>query len=297
MSDGINLHQIGVQTNFKIWERFNLDVLSADGAKLFEYLIFHCQHHAEWTHSDKNLEYELGIGRRRLEALRTLFTELGILQTRIVRDPSDNRIRAYRINFTQLTKLATLQQLYRHQDTKGHPIDLNLYAQVYKKLAALQPANPVPNARNTAQRPVGTNHDEESVKAIADKLVTVFDQRRAYYNEEMKATSTGKTFQLAVGTVKFGSKHRRRLTSALQVIGDVKYIQDAFFAFCDTLNALTNSPTTEQRFLLPESPRDPLAYFFGSPTTRNGSPSTYQEFSVIHSFGNFFAAQYRGRSK
>ena len=292
MSDTANIHLAGVQINFKSWSLFNLELLSSDGVVFFQYLAYHCQNVIEWTHSDKNLEHELGIGRRRLEALRKLFIEKGFLQTYITRDSNDNRIRAYRINYMELAKSNVLKQIYREQDDKGQPVNFATYIQIYQQIAASQP-----KAGTTKRERQIETIRANRVRTLAERLEILFDNRREVYIKKIREKkATGETsLREPVGSIKFAPRHIKNLTNALKNIQDEEFIYNAFMVYCDLLNAHQNSPTAQERLLLPQTPRDPLAYFLSYSTGINSSSSDMsdgQGYQTIHMCGNYHGAHY-----
>ncbi|GAB3963640.1 hypothetical protein GCM10028806_00010 [Spirosoma terrae] len=254
--------------------------------------MFHCQNNVEWTHSDNDLRYELGIKRGRITSLRELFTSWGILSTRIVRDRDDNKIRAYRINFAELAKPATLQKIYRTRNAKGEEIDISLHSQLFKQLASAQPKADVTPSKSSKK----TNYKEYQAKELAYKLEKHFKDRRDVYNAELTKKSNGKPFRLASGTLKFSPVHIKKLANAINAIGDVLYIEHAFIVFCDVLNRhSTSTLSPDHKLLLPQVPRSPLSYFLSYSTGQNSDinpdPSPWG-YSVIYAFGEYFAGHY-----
>lgn len=279
MADGTNIHLAGVQINFKTWERFNLENLTNDGVVLFQYLVFHCQSNAEWTHSDNGLRAELGIKRSRLTTLRREFESWGILTTRIVKDRNDNDIRAYRLNFLELSKVSILKALYREHSPSGEPYNLNEYAEVYKALSANQP--------KLGGNKSKVEHQKESeIKKLAAELKEEFDSRRKDFNAQ-QAKSKKRT---ASGTIVFSPTHLKKLANAVRAIGNKEYIKSAFTAYCDTLNQkATNSDGKDTELLMPSFPRSPLNYFLSYSTGEVGGTESY---NVIYAFGEYFAGHY-----
>lgn len=286
MADSTNIHQAGVQINFKSWERFDLESLTNDGVVLFQYLVFHCQSNAEWTHSDNDLRAELGIKRSRITALRAKFTEMGILDTRIVKDRND--IRAYRLNFTELAKLPVLRQIYRQSSAAGDPYNLSEYAEVFKAIAANQPKLGAAAAKSKVEQA-----KLSEIKQLADRMKATFDSRRKDFNAEVSKSKEGR---VRVGTTEFSPSHLRKLKNAVHSIGNKEFIHSAFIAYCDIVNEAGSrkSRRGNHEALLPETPRGLLNYFLSYSTGEVGGVSS---FNVIYTFGEYFTAQYGHAAK
>lgn len=284
MSNSVNIHPLGIQINFPTWEKFNLDNLTNDGVVLFQYLVHHCRHNPEWTHSDNDLHEELGLKRTRLTTLRKKFIDAGILQTRIIRNQYDNKITAYRLNFAEIAKLEKLKLIYREKTPKGEPINLSEYSKLYKALGDAQPkVGVVPGSNSRKQTP-----DQWQAKQFATRLENVFSQRRTKFNQNRKPNE-----KQATGTIKFSPKHIQKLANALRHFQDQEYIENSFIAFVDILNwrvVGSHSP------MLPENPRSPLNYFLSYSNqvgSENFDESTVgNSFAVIYSFGEYYTANY-----
>lgn len=136
---------------------------------LFQYLVDRCRTRAEWIRSDSSLRNELGIKRSRLDGLREKFVSMGILSYRIVQAQRQSKIGAYRLNFTKLTDIQTLQQLYRPYDAEGKPLDLTWHAGLFSTLAAEQPAV-VQTHQPSSQEP----EKPINIRALATKIEKIF---------------------------------------------------------------------------------------------------------------------------
>ena len=283
MADNTNIHEAGVQINFRTWERFNLENLTNDGVVLFQYLVFHCRSNAQWTHSDNGLRAELGIKRSRLTKLRREFESWGILDTRIVKDRNDNDIRAYRLNFSELAKPSVLKRIYREQSPLDEPYDLSGYARIYEALAVNQP-------KLGAGKTKVEQLKESEIKEFAAQLKQLFDKRRALHNKNVEKGEFNRTKRFAEGSIVFSPKHIKQLAGAVQAIGDKEYIQQAFMSYCDAINfKVSGFDHPGFNKLLPEAPRSPLSYFLSYST---GGVRGTQGYSVIHSFGDFYTGNY-----
>lgn len=278
MSDTTNIHQAGIQINFRSWERFNLESIKNDGVVLFQYLVFHCQSIPEWTHSDNDIRFELGIKRSRLTDLRTdIFADF--LHTRIVKDRNSNDIRAYRIDFAKLATLPVLRKVYREVDHNGEPYDLAEYAKVFKAIAAAQP-------KLGAQKDKAEQAKQTSIKLFAQLLKETFDSRREDHNT--KQQKAGK--RLATGTIHFSPDSLRKLQNAANSIGDREYIRQAFIVLCDALNySASQIEHSGYNELMPNTPKSPLRYFL---SFTKGDLDEQSNFGVIQSFGDYYASHY-----
>lgn len=287
MNNRVNVSDLGVHINFPTWEKFNLDFLTNDGVVLFQYLVFHCQNNAEWTHSDEAIKEELGLKRSRLSALRKKFIEAGILETRIVENQYKNKVTAYRLNFTALSKPEKIRLIYRQKTLKGQPVDFGAFSSAFKSLAQHQP-----KLGSTPAKVAKASANQSAVEPFAQQLEKLFVDRQTRYNQKKKEGEAK-----SVGTLKFSPAHLKKLANALNHFSDRQYISNAFIAFSDALLELkTGSHTTG---LLSENPRSPLSYFLSYSNKFQASEEEGHEvsgsYAIIYRFGEYYTGHYHSR--
>ncbi len=279
MSNTVKISTLGIQINFPTWQTFNLNNLTNDGVVLFQYLVFHCENVVEWTHSDNDLLFELGLKRTRLTTLRNKFKAMGILETRIIRNQYDNKITAYRLDFAEVAKPEKLNLIYRNEDQKGQPINLAELSQAYKVLASKHPKKATKkdqsNATISERQQVGVS---SSTKNFANVLEELFTDRRKEY---IKALRSGQ--RTPVGQIRFSPTQLKNLEKAVRAL-DQNYIRNGFLAYCDTLNETYNGKYSE---LLPNKPRNMLSYFLVFKS--NSSEDSYP---TIRSFSEYYTTNY-----
>lgn len=148
MNTDVKISDLGIQINFEAFRKFNLKAIGQDGVIFFQYFAHHCRNVSVWTHSDRQLEQELGIKRTTLEKLRKQFSELGILS--ITKSPNDNNVRAYRMNYDALTKAEVLRTIYRLDEPDSYA--LKLLQQGFKECARKQPKQNAKKEKNTSDK-------------------------------------------------------------------------------------------------------------------------------------------------
>ncbi|MBO0953251.1 hypothetical protein [Fibrella forsythiae] len=279
MSDLTNIHyQAEIKINFSSWERFNLRFLGNDGVVLFCYLVFKCKDAVEWSHSDKDILEELGIGRTKLDTLTERFKTMGILHTEVGRNAYNNKITTYRIDFNELAKPDNLKEIYRQKTAKGKDVNLELYSEVFKTIAQHQPRQ---KPRVTGQA-VGITTPQ--VKAFAKELEDLGKRRRDTFNEQQTKAGNHRIF----GYLKFSPDNIRALARAIRHFNDNQFIESAFVAYVDVLNAhAVNQPTTHTPSI-PHNLRKPINFFLSYDANEEEvGGSEFSSYPVIYSFGNY----------
>lgn len=286
MSNATQINELGVRINFPEWARFNLDFLTAEGVVLFQYLAFHSASNAWWTHSIRAIENELGIKRKRLETLTDLLKEKGILETQIVDGPNKIKITAYRVNFSNLTKLETLKLIYRDIDKDGKPIDLTETLNGWKKLAQTQP-----KTGKTAYAERQEKTRLSYVKPFVHELQQLHQDRQRIINNSIKE---GKR---SIGFLTFSPKQVGKVRKAIEYIKNYngyteaeanRMIRNAFLAFCDQLIKVQLGRESD---LLHEDLKSPIDYFLAY---QSSEESEGQGYGNIYTFSNYFASVYQG---
>ncbi|MFC5410728.1 hypothetical protein ACFPMF_15505 [Larkinella bovis] len=284
MSDKVKISDLSIQINFPAWERFNLEALTNDGVVLFQYLVFHCQNVAEWTHSDNDIKLELGIKRSRLNTLRDKFLKMGILETRVTLNQYDNKITAYRLLYSEIAKPDNLKKIYREKTPSGIAIDLAGYSRLYRQLVQDQPAGGAkPKPKSAYQQ----TSDQYKAQVFAIKLEELYASRLEHFNSKQGA---GKKI---AGAVKFSPKHIQSLANVIRHFDNDEYVRNAFVAFIDELFAKMVGGSPE---ILTTLPRSPLNYFlsYSNKVTNEdeGGDFAGQKYAMIWRFGDFYAARY-----
>lgn len=276
MSDttNISIQNAFVTINFRDLERYN-DRLSLEEIIFFQYLVFKCGSNAgEWWQSAKNIETKLKIKRRRLESTIEKFTLEGVLKSE-TKGFRNNR--HFTLIFAEVSRPDYLESIYNWPAlTKAEQKGVS---DTFKHLAKLQQQS----SKKSGAKPdleiqaIKSPVKRADVERLVEELTSTYRARRDQYNRQKISKRV-----LSDHPIIIQPKHKKQIEKALAHFDNpnsIRYIDNAFTAYCDEINNIAGN-TTSRNSILTEKPKtDLLGYFLSS---KNGF-DTINTFSTQHS--------------